>query len=150
MLADRTPPPRIHNTGTDYVAIYLSLDRYRSWLEAHHPDPALVPRVWVTGTAIARRFERHLGDLQRHHVRWVDVGDHSVARVVSVVDHTVTLTVDEHTTGIELLDASGRVIDRARQGPVLRYVVLLDADSTGHWQVASVEPRLTNDVEVQL
>ncbi len=146
---DGTPAPALRNTGTDYVAIFSSLDRTRRWLEAHHPDPALVPRVWVDGTDIAARFRRHLGDLQRHRVRWVDVGDRSVARVVSVVDGSVTLQVDEYTTAIHLVDETGRVVDRVAQGPVFHWVVLLDRGGDGRWLIASVDERL-DDVEVHL
>jgi hypothetical protein len=146
---DGTPAPALRNTGTDYVAVFLSLERTRVWLEAHHPDPALVPRVWVDGTAIAAQFRRHLGDLQRHHVRWVDVGDRSVAKVVSVVDGSVTLQVDEYTTAVHLVDASGRVVDRAPQGPVFHWIVLLDRGGDGRWLIASVDEQLT-DAEVHL
>src|SRR5215831_10068828 len=48
-----TAPPRVFDRGDDYVAIWHSLDGYRIWLEQHHPDPAFIPRVWVTGSAIA-------------------------------------------------------------------------------------------------
>jgi hypothetical protein len=146
---DSTPAPPLHNTGTDYVAIFRSLDRTRVWLEAHHPDPALVPRVWVEGTDIAAQFRRHLGDLRRHRVRWVDVGDRSEAKVVSVVDGSVTLRVAEHTTAVHLVDDSGRVVDRVTQGPVFHWIVLLDRGGDGRWLIASVDPQLT-DAEVHL
>jgi hypothetical protein len=146
---DSTPAPALHNAGTDYVAIFLSLERTRVWLEAHHPDPALVPRVWVDGTDIAKQFRRHLGDLQRHHVRWVDVGDRSVAKVVSVVDGSVTLRVDEYTSAVHLVDDSGRVVDRVAQGPVFHWIVLLDRGGDGRWLIAAVDERLT-DAEVHL
>jgi hypothetical protein len=147
---DGTPPPALHNTGDDYVAIFQSLERSRRWLEGHHPDPALIPRVWVPGTTIAAKFQRHLGELWRAHCLWVDVGDRSVATVVSVLDGTVSLRVDEYTSEVRLVDATGRVVDSAKQGPVLRFVVLLSRDGTGHWKIASVEKRLTNDVQVDL
>jgi hypothetical protein len=147
---DGTPAPRLRNRGNDHVAVFQSLERYRRWLEAHRPDPRLVPRVWVPKTAIATKFTRHLGELQARRLRWVDVGDRSVARVVSVAGGIVSLHVDEHTTGVRLLDEHDRVVDTARQGPVLRLIVLLQRDPRGRWRIASVTPRLDRATEVAL
>jgi hypothetical protein len=147
---DGTPAPKLENIGTDHLGIFLSLERYRVWLESHHPDPALVPRVWVDGTEIARRFKRELAELQQRRLRRVDVGDRSEAKVVSVVDGTVTLLVDEHSARAEFVDDAGRVVSARAQGPVFQLVVLLDRGRDGRWRIASVEYRVTDDVEVQL
>jgi hypothetical protein len=142
--------PKLRNTGSDYVAIFQSLERYRRWLQAH-PDPALVPTIWVDGTPVAQRFRTLLTKLRRTRTRWIDVDDRTEARVVSVVGDVVSLLVDEHTTGVRLLDEAGNVVDTAKQGPVLHLVVLLQRDARdGRWRIASVDQRVTNDVEVAL
>src|SRR5262245_663185 len=45
-----TPRPPLENTGTDYVAIFKSLDAGIRWL-AENPDPRLVSDLYVPGTA---------------------------------------------------------------------------------------------------
>src|SRR5689334_20241742 len=147
--ARAVPAPRIADTGTNYVAIWHSLDRYRMWLEREHPDPALVAHVWVPGTPIAEHFRAHLAELHDKHVRIVDVDDATTARVVSVVDHQVSLLVDETFSQIRLVDDGGRLLDTA-PGAVEHFVVLLDRDAHGHWRVASVDVRLGAGTEVDL
>jgi hypothetical protein len=147
---DGTPAPVLRNTGTDYVAIFASLDRYRRWLQAHHPDPALVARVWVEGTPIAQHFAGLFAQLQRDHHRWVDVDDRSDAHVVSVLDGAATLLVEEHTTAVQLVDDAGAVVKTIPQGPVFHWVVLLERDRHDRWRIASVDRQVTNDTEVAL
>ncbi len=149
-VGDGTPAPALHNTGTDHRAIFLSLEQYRVWLERHHPDPALVPRVWVDGTEIARRFRTNFVAQRKQHIRRVDVGDRTDAKVVSVVDGSVTLLVDEHTARVDFVDDRGNVVQTRPQGPVLRFVVLLDRGRDGRWRIASVDERVGPGTEVEL
>ena len=67
--------------------------------------------------------------------------------IVTVNDERVQ--VDEHTTAVHLVDASGHVVDRVAQGPVFHWIVLLDRGGDGRWLIASVDPQLT-DAEVHL
>jgi hypothetical protein len=147
---DGTPAPKLENTGTDYVAIFLSLERQRLWLQAHHPDPALVPRVWVYGMETAKKFRRLFADQQRERLRFIDVGDRSEATVASVLEHIVTLRVNEYTTGVHLLDTTGRVVESRKQGPVFHFIVLLSQDGDGRWTIASVDDRVSNNTGLQL
>ena len=147
---DGTAAPALHNAGTDHRAIFLSLERYRVWLERHHPDPALVPRVWVDGTEIARRFRTNFVAQRAQHIRRVDVGDRTDATVVSVVDGSVTLLVDEHTPRVDFVDDRGNVVQSRPQGPVLHFVVLLDRGRDGRWRIASVDERVGAGTEVHL
>ncbi len=45
-----TPRPPLENTGSDYVAIFKSLDAGIRWL-TENPDPSLVSDIYVPGTA---------------------------------------------------------------------------------------------------
>jgi hypothetical protein len=147
---DRTPPPKVVDQGNDYVAIWYSLDGYRTWLEQHHPDPALIPRVWVTGGSLAVSFQKELSELAAHHARWVDINERAHARVASVTDHEVTLIVDEHNDGDRAIDDAGHVIRAELQPFVAHYVVLMDCDAEGHWRLVSAATQITNDTEVRL
>src|ERR671911_2797732 len=44
-----TPRPPLENTGTDYVAIFKSLDANLRWL-SENPDPGLISDLYVPGT----------------------------------------------------------------------------------------------------
>ncbi len=44
-----TPRPPLENTGTDYVAIFKSLDAGFRWL-SENPDPSLISDLYVPGT----------------------------------------------------------------------------------------------------
>jgi hypothetical protein len=147
---DATAAPVLRNTGTDYVSVFRSLDAYRGWLERHHPDPALVATVWVPNTEVAQRFTAELTDLRGRHLRRVDVGDRSIAKLVSVVDHQVSLTVEEYVERVEWIDPAGRVVARASHAPVTHLIVLLDRDASGRWSIADVTYRITNDTQVVL
>ncbi len=143
--------PALHNTGSDYVAIFRSLDRYRTWLETSHPDPALADRVWSAYSPLNAKYRRELTWLRRHGWRWFEVGQSSRVEVASVVPATgvVTLRVDEHLPVIEVRDGAGEVAGRRTLGPEFHWIVTLSADSTGRWTIADIGTRLT-DVEVQL
>jgi hypothetical protein len=147
---DRTPPPKVVDQGTDYVAIWYSLDGYRTWLEQHHPDPALIARVWVKGGSLAASFQKELGDLASHHMRWVDINERLHVQLASVVDHEATLLVDEQNEGDRALDDAGRVIFTRWQRLDAHYIVLMDRDAEGHWRLVSSGTRITNDTEVHL
>jgi hypothetical protein len=147
---DRTPPPKVVDQGNDYVAIWYSLDGYRTWLEQHHPDPALIPRVWVKGGSLDASFQKELRELAASHARWVDINERVHARVASVTDHEVTLIVDEHNDGDRALDDAGHVILTRLQPLDAHYVVLMDRDAEGHWRLVSAATRITNDTEVRL
>jgi hypothetical protein len=147
---DTTSPPVVSDQGVDYVAIWRSLDGYRIWLEQHHPDPALIPRVWVRGSAIAARFERELGSLAASRVRWYDLDERQHVRVASVVEHEVTLLLDEENDGARIVDDNGRAVDTHRQHRDEHYIVLMDRDGQGHWRIASIATRITDGTEVKL
>src|SRR6266540_32256 len=51
-----TPRPPLENTGTDYVAIVMSITGNFRWL-TENPDPALISDLYVPGT--------HIHDLQQ-------------------------------------------------------------------------------------
>ena len=46
------PAPPLVNTGTDYEAIFRSLDAYEHWLFAHNPNEALAGEIVVVGTEL--------------------------------------------------------------------------------------------------
>jgi hypothetical protein len=147
---DTTPPPNVVDGGNDYVAIWYSLDGFRIWLEQHHPDPKLIPRVWVRGGSLASAFENELSDLASHHARWIDINERFHVRVASVTDHQVTLLVDEQGDGDRAIDDAGHVILSRLQRRDAHYVVLMDRDAEGHWRLVSAATRITNDTEVHL
>ncbi|MCU1426292.1 MAG: hypothetical protein JWL83_292 [Actinomycetia bacterium] len=147
---DQTPAPRLHNTGANYVGIFRSLDAYRTWLEAHHPDPSLVARVWVVPSEVGTKYHRELTWLRNGRLRWVNVGHSVSVDVASVVGDIVSLRVDEHLPAIEVLNERGQVAGRRAVGPDFQWTVLLSRDGTGRWTIADVGARLGNNIEVHL
>ena len=57
---DSVPPPKLLNTGTNYVAIVKSLEIYGNWLSAHRPDLAFGPRILRPDPELLVLFSRDL------------------------------------------------------------------------------------------
>jgi hypothetical protein len=145
---DGTPEPALHNTGSDYAAIFRSLDAYRLWLAAHHPDPSKVSRVWSYGTQDASDWAAELRELQRAHHRTSVTGYRADVRVVSVTPTAVTLLVDSSYDGVTVTDDAGRAVRRYGSSDA-HLIVLLHAFE-GRWTIASTGERLDPHAEVHL
>ena len=70
---DTTPPPPLRTHGTDYVAIARSLEAYRYWLLAHHPDVALASQIYVRGTTSYQKLVSNLDYLRARHQTLISI-----------------------------------------------------------------------------
>ena len=136
--------------GANDVEVARSLLLFGRWLEAEHPDPALVDRAFAWGGDLARRVGADVATLERTGRRIVEV-DRAPFEfvVVSRLSNVVSFRVTEHLDHRDLVDARGRVLDHV--GPATeRYVVLIHRFSPEDpWRLGTVN-RLPPDVEVVL
>ncbi len=135
---DTTPPPALHATGTDYPAILRSIEGYRNWLRAHHPDAALEPQIYAPGTATFLAVAGDLRYLRTRGQRVIAIDDHNTYTTASVHGSLVTLRCHEVITEDRLFDRAGRVVRVIPYAGPLDFVMIMIRDATGRWRLADV------------
>jgi hypothetical protein len=136
---DSVPPPKVINTGHDYVAILESLSTYSNWLASHHPDPVLMTGYIAPGTSRQSDFAALLTTLRSDHAREVEKrGGPNHYTIVSARPDAFSARVVEDVLLHEIVDSRGRVTSIDRFSTPTTYVILAVLVS-GHWQVASVD-----------
>jgi hypothetical protein len=132
--------PALLDRGAAPVAIARSLLLWGRWLEAEHPDPALVDRAYAWGGSLERGVLAEVTVLRRTGRRIVEVDVVPLEFVVvSQLPDVVSFRVTEHLDHRELVDANGRVLDRV--GPATEhYIVLLQRFAVHDpWRLAAVD-----------
>jgi hypothetical protein len=137
---DSVPPPKLINTGTNYVAILESLDNYGNWLEAHRPDPALTSNVVAPGSKLFQLIARDLTRLRANASRAIEtVGSQPIEyTILSAKPDAFSVRVVQDLRSNRTIVSSGRVTSEIRfTGPTtyLALVVLVN----GHWCVAAFD-----------
>jgi hypothetical protein len=135
---DTTPPPALHATGTNYPAILRSIEAYRNWLRAHHPDAALEPQIYAPGTATFVAVAGDLRYLSTRGQRAIAIDDHNTYTTASVHGSLVTLRCHEVITEDRLLDRAGRVVRVIPYSGPLDFVMIMVRDASGRWRLADV------------
>jgi hypothetical protein len=136
---DSVPPPKLINTGTDYVAILKSLSAYGNWLAAHRPDPALVSDIVAPGTRQHELFTRDLMRLRDSNKRAVELlGAPTTYSILSARRDAVSARVVEDIKFQRSIDASGRVTSEVKFAHPTTYRSLLVL-SRGRWYYAADE-----------
>jgi len=132
------PPPKLVQTGSDYLAIASSIDDYHAWLLAHRPDAALARTIYAPGTRSYVEFTRNLEYLRAHQETLVSIGQHC-SYVVSTVRHSlVTLRLREVIAEDRTLDRAGRVVHTVRYAQPNDYVIVLTRGADGRWRLADI------------
>jgi hypothetical protein len=142
--------PPIVDRGADVVEVARSLLLFGRWLEAEHPDPALVDRAFAWEGNLARSVGADVTTLERTGRRIIEVDAAPLEFVVvSRLPNVVSFRLTEYLDHRDLVDASGRVLDHV--GPATeRYVVLIHRFSPDEpWRLSGVD-RMAPDVEIQL
>jgi hypothetical protein len=131
------PPPELVNTGTDYVTIVKSLERYGNWLGAHHPDPALVPVTVAPGTQLLATYVNGLVALRDNKERIIEkLNGPTTVTILSATPDAFSARVVEHISVHQTFDRTGHLTSERRfVGPTtyLNVVVL----AHGHWYFAA-------------
>jgi hypothetical protein len=70
---DSVPPPKLVNTGTEYVAILKSLLDYGDWTTAYEPSPDVVDRFITPGTKLHAAYVKTLTTLSNRGQRYIEV-----------------------------------------------------------------------------
>ena len=141
-------PPMLVNTGTDYVAILKSLERYGNWLAAHRPDPALALTTVAPGTRLLQDYLRDTTNLRDNNRREVErLNGPSEYTILNATPDAFSARVVENISAHQVVDPSGHVTSEARfSGPTtyLDLVVL----AGGRWYLADIE--IEHPVDVHL
>jgi hypothetical protein len=136
---DSVPPPKLVNTGTDYVAILKSLEAYGNWIGAHRPDPRLAQTTVARGTALLDAYVHDITVLRHGEKREVETLSAPTSySIVSATRDAFTARVVEHITSHQIIDRSGTVVSEYRYSGPTTYVDLV-VQSHGRWYLASVE-----------
>jgi hypothetical protein len=132
-----TPRPPLENTGSDYVAIFKSLDGNLRWL-SENPDLSVIPQLFVPGTPGHDARVPGYQYLTDNGYRFADEGYHLISvDVVDVQPDAVSLRVVQQLAFERVVDRNGQQIGELKQhGPAENTNVLL-APSDGRWRVAS-------------
>jgi len=132
-----TPRPPLENTGTDYAAIFKSLDVNLRWL-SENPDLSVVSQLFVPGTLGHDARISGYQYLTDNGYRFADEGYHLISvDVVDVQSDAVSLRVVQQLAFERVVDSNGQQIGELKEhGPAESTNVLL-APSDGRWRVAS-------------
>ena len=106
---DSVPPPKLVNTGTNYVAILKSLEAYGNWLAAHRPDPSFASEI------LSRAARRNSGcslatsrDFAQYNIRAIErLGEPTVHTIVSTTPDAFSAKVVENIRVHKTVDSSG-------------------------------------------
>jgi len=142
--------PTVVDRGADDIEVVRSLLLFGRWLEAEHPDPALVDRAFAWGGDLSRSVGTDVATLERTGRRIIEVDTAPLEFVVvSRLPNVVSFRVTEHLDHRDLVDAHGRVLDHV-DAATEHYVVLIHRFSPDEpWRLGTID-RLPPDVEVQL
>jgi hypothetical protein len=136
---DSVPPPKLINTGTDYVAILKSLEAYGNWTAAHRPDPRLVSGFVAGGTALSRSYINTLTILRDKHQRAVEtLGGQSKVVIVSARPDSFSARVTEDINAHRVNDDSGHIVDEAHFQGLTTYLDLA-VRVDGKWRLAAID-----------
>ena len=139
-FADTEPAPTLAPAGADPTRAAAALLAYSAWLHAHRPDDALVTTAVAPGTALERLTRRELTTLRRTGRRLIETtAGPDTIRPVSVTDHAASLRVVQDLTGVVLIGADGRTVDRMTASRTSYLVLLVRTDATAPWRLADIQ-----------
>jgi hypothetical protein len=136
---DSVPPPKIVNTGTNYVAILKSLESYANWLAAHHPDPALTSRIVAQGTDMYDGYVQDYTRLRDNNSRAIEtLGRATNYTIVSTTPDAFSARVVEDIRVHKSVVSTGRVTGEIQFTTPTTYIDLVVMVG-GHWHFASID-----------
>jgi hypothetical protein len=136
---DSVPPPKLVNTGKNYVAILKSLEAYGSWTIAHRPDPALLNGFVASGTKLREAYVKLFTSLSNESQRFVEVLDGpDDIRLVSTTSDAFSATIVQRIVWRRVVDTSGHAVREAHFSGLTTYLVLAVRNS-GRWVLASTK-----------
>jgi hypothetical protein len=132
-----TPRPPLENTGTDYVAIFHSLDANLRWL-TENPDPNLIADLYVPGTPGHDTRVPAYQFLVDNGYRWADEAYQLLTvDVVSATPEVVSRQVRDSLDFERIVDAAGNQIGNLRpRTPAAKTSTVLLSPSDGRWRIA--------------
>jgi hypothetical protein len=132
-----TPRPPLENTGTDYVAIFKSLDANLRWL-SENPDPSVLRELFVPGTAGHDARMPAYQYLTERGYHFADEGYELIsAEVVSAQPDAVSLRVVQRLDFERVVDGSGQQVGDIKQHGSAEETTVVLSLSDGRWRVAS-------------
>lgn len=136
---DSVPPPKLVNTGTNYVAILKSLQAYDNWGAAHRPDPALTARTVARGTKLYDLYVQDTTRLRDNDMRGVEtLAGPSTYKIISATKDAFSAQVSENISVHKTVRRGGTVSSEIHFATPTIYQILVVL-TQGHWLLADVE-----------
>ncbi len=136
---DSVPPPRLVNTGKDYVAILKSLLSYGAWLGAHRPNPTSASSIAARGTTLHDLYVRDMTLLRDNATRAIEtLGGPSRYTILSTRPDAFSAKVVEKILVQKTVVASGRVTSVVHFTGLTTYLMLAVLVG-GHWYLAAAD-----------
>jgi hypothetical protein len=145
-----TPRPPLENTGTDYVAIFKSLDANFRWL-TENPNPGLIAELFVPGTQGHDSRVPVYQYLVDNGYRWADEAYQLLAvDVASTTPNVVSLSVRDSLEFERIVDAAGNQVGnvRPRSPREKTSTALLSLGTDGHWRIADWSTATGGEVQL--
>ena len=134
---DSVPPPKLVNTGTNYVAILKSLESYGNWLAAHRPDPGLTSGFVAGGTDLFNAYTAALTILRDKRQRLVETTSApDQMTIISATPNAFSATIDQQISSHRLVNSSLHVVREARFSGIATYLALA-IRVRGRWYLAA-------------
>jgi hypothetical protein len=136
---DSVPPPKLINTGKNYVAILKSLGKYSNWLAAHRPEPALTSTILARGTRLYDLYVQDFTHLRDNHKRGIEeLGGPSRYKILSATPDAFSAKVVEDIRVHKTVVSTGRVTSQIRFTQPTTYLMLVVL-VRDHWFLAGVD-----------
>jgi hypothetical protein len=132
-----TPRPPLENTGTDYVAIFNSLDANLRWL-SENPEPSVLAELFIPGTPGHDARMPAYQYLTERGYHFADEGYELISvDVVSAQPNAVSLRVVQRLDFERVVDGSGQQVGDIKQHGSAEETNVVLSPSDGRWRVAS-------------
>lgn len=142
-----TPRPPLENTGTDYVAIFRSLDGNLRWI-SENPDASLLADLFIPGTPGHDSRMPAYQYLTDHGYRFADEGYRLLSvDIVSAEPAAVSLRVVQQLDFERVIDGNGQQVGDVRPHGSPEDTNVLLTPNDGRWRIASWT---TSNASVQL
>lgn len=132
------------------MAVARSLLLYGRWVEWHRLAAALVDRAYQPGSELARVVTGEIATLRSRGNHLVEIDRAPLdLTIISQRPNVVSFRVTEHLERRELIDAHGRVVDRAAPATERYVISMMRPFPDRPWRLNLVQ-RERRKIEVQL
>jgi hypothetical protein len=132
------PPPELNNTGSDFEAIWRSINTYRSWLYEMNPQRRLLGQIYAPSCSCFKDEARILSYLDKRdlRIRNASVEIQSIELLDRPRDDIARIEVVNRQLPQQIIDSDGRVVEHSDGWGPTRWNFVLGR-TNGQWLVRS-------------